>query len=265
MLIGCSAIVYLYFLLPASFPPSLYIISHDIRADLIYNRVKGGLVGYYSEKLSAARLRLAYEIAPPRVRQYLRAEINHVRSKIRKGDSVLDLGCGYGRALPSFSRTAGLTFGIDSSLSSLRSALGITMELPKIHIACMDAVCLAFADNTFDKIVCIQNGISAFHVDQRELIRETIRVARPGGVVFFSTYSEKFWDQRLEWFRLQSAAGLLGEIDMSKTGNGVIACKDGFTATTVTPEDFARLTSEFDMKSETVEVDESSVFFEISV
>jgi ubiquinone/menaquinone biosynthesis C-methylase UbiE len=210
-------------------------------------------------------LRLVYEIAPPRVRQYLRAEIDHVRKKIRKGDSVLDLGCGYGRALPSLSRTAGLTFGIDSSFSSLRSALDILREIPKIHIACMDAICLAFADNTFDKVVCIQNGISAFHVDQRELMRETIRVARPGGMVFFSTYSEKFWDQRLEWFRLQAAAGLLGEIDMSKTGYGVITCRDGFTATTVTPEIFRELTSDLDVRAEIVEVDDSSLFCEIYV
>jgi 2-polyprenyl-6-hydroxyphenyl methylase/3-demethylubiquinone-9 3-methyltransferase len=158
-----------------------------------------------------------------------------------------------------------LTVGIDSSFSSLRSALDIIRDLPEIYVARMDAVCLAFPDKTFDKVVCIQNGISAFHVDQRELIRESIRVTRPGGIVFFSTYSEKFWDQRLEWFRLQAAAGLLGEIDMSKTGNGVIICKDGFKATTVTPEDFRQLKSDFDIKSEIVEVDESSLFFEIYV
>lgn len=167
--------------------------------------------------------------------------------------------------MPIFSRTAGLTFGIDSSFSSLRSALNTISDLPGIYVACMDAARLAFPDNSFDKVICIQNGISAFQVDQRELIRESIRVARPGGIVFFSSYSEKFWDERLEWFRLQASAGLLGEIDMSKTGNGVITCKDGFKATTITPDDFRNLASEFDIKSEIVEVDDSSLFFEIYV
>jgi 2-polyprenyl-6-hydroxyphenyl methylase/3-demethylubiquinone-9 3-methyltransferase len=138
-------------------------------------------------------------------------------------------------------------------------------DLPEIYVARMDAICLAFPDNSFDKVVCIQNGISAFHVDQRELIRESIRVAKPGGIIFFSTYSEKFWNQRLEWFRLQASAGLLGEIDMSKTGDGVITCKDGFKATTVAPDDFKKLTSDLDIKSEIVEVDESSLFCEIYV
>ena len=43
---------------------------------------------YYSEKLSAERLRRVYEIAPPRVRQYLRADIGHAVEQIRPGDIV---------------------------------------------------------------------------------------------------------------------------------------------------------------------------------
>lgn len=208
---------------------------------------------------------MVYEVAPPRVRQYLRAEIDHVCGKIERGDTVLDLGCGYGRALPAFSRIAGITVGIDTSYSSLISALDLTRDLPGCHIACMDATYLAFPDRCFDKIICIQNGLSAFQADQRELIRESIRVTRPGGIVFFSTYSEKFWDHRLEWFRLQAAAGLLGEIDMTRTKDGVIICKDGFRATTVGPDEFAELTAGFDVTVNIAEVDDSSLFCEIYV
>ena len=218
---------------------------------------------YYSEKLSAERLKRCYEVAPPRVVQYLEAELEHVLHTVRRGDAVLELGCGYGRILPALASKAGSVFGIDTSLASLVLAQELSADNPNLHLACMNAVELGFADNVFDKVVCVQNGISAFHVDQHELIGECIRVTKPGGVVFLSSYSEKFWDYRLEWFELQSQAGLLGEIDYDKTGDGEIVCKDGFTATTVEPEQFLALASSFDVETRIVEVDDSSIFCEI--
>jgi 2-polyprenyl-6-hydroxyphenyl methylase/3-demethylubiquinone-9 3-methyltransferase len=83
-------------------------------------------------------------------------------------------------------------------------------------------------------------------------------------VALFSTYAERFWDDRLEWFELQAQAGLLGEIDYDKTGDGVIACKDGFTATTVRPSAFLSLTRGLGAEVRLVEIDESSLFCEIT-
>ena len=105
--------------------------------------------------------------------------------------------------------------------------------------------------------------ISAFKVNQRQLIEESVRVTKQGGTVLISTYSEKFWEHRLQWFQLQSHAGLLGEIDYDKTCNGVIVCKDGFNATTLTPDQFLSLTTCLPVESRVVEVDDSSLFCEI--
>ena len=68
----------------------------------------------------------------------------------------------------------------------------------------------------FDAVVCLQNGISAFHVDPERLIGESLRVTKPGGTVFLSSYSDRFWAYRLAWFKLQEAEGLVGEIDYEK-------------------------------------------------
>jgi 2-polyprenyl-6-hydroxyphenyl methylase/3-demethylubiquinone-9 3-methyltransferase len=127
----------------------------------------------------------------------------------------------------------------------------------------MDAADLGFCDGCFDLVACIQNGISAFNVDPERLIREALRVARPGGSVLFSSYSEKFWPERLDWFRIQSDQGLLGEIDEEATGNGVIICKDGFRATTVGPDDFLALAEKIAVDTKITEVGESSIFCEI--
>ena len=220
---------------------------------------------YYSDKLAADRLKWAYELATPRIRQYLEAEVRHVTARIRPGDRVLELGCGYGRATRLLAGKSGLAMGIDTSLHSLDLGKKLAANAERILWACMDAIALGLRDGSFDCTVCIQNGISAFHVDPEALIAESLRVTRPGGTVLFSSYAEKFWADRLEWFDLQAEAGLLGEIDYERTGNGVIVCKDGFTAKTVSPGEFGRLTENLDACVRISEVDGSSVFCEITL
>jgi 2-polyprenyl-6-hydroxyphenyl methylase/3-demethylubiquinone-9 3-methyltransferase len=220
---------------------------------------------YYSDQLSADRLRQCYEIAPPRVKQYLDAEIEHVRDKISLSDVVLELGCGYGRVLEKLALKAKRVVGIDTSRSSLMFGKKRLRTIANCDLFQMSAVALGFLDRSFDVVICIQNGISAFKVDPQDLIRESVRVARTGGKVLFSSYSEKFWKDRLEWFRLQADAGLIGEIDWSATREGVIVCQDGFRATTCSPAEFLSFTSQLHGEWKIEEVDDSSLFFEIKV
>jgi 2-polyprenyl-6-hydroxyphenyl methylase/3-demethylubiquinone-9 3-methyltransferase len=113
-----------------------------------------------------------------------------------------------------------------------------------------------------DVVVCLQNGISAFHVDQRALIKEAVRVTKPGGMAIFSTYSEKFWEHRLKWFTLQAKAGLVGEMDREKTRNGSIVCHDGFISSAMNPKKFLELTRWIrGIKVMVREVDDSCLFF----
>ena len=215
---------------------------------------------YYSEKLSADRLRQCYGVAQPRVQQYLQAEIDYTLSQISEGGSVLELGCGYGRVLRPLADKAATLIGIDTSLASLNRAGEYLSGKDNCFLVCMDAARLGFRESVFDVVVCIQNGISAFHLDQRQLIRESLRVTRPGGQALFSTYSSSFWDDRLAWFELQAQAGLIGEIDYERTGDGNIVCKDGFTAGTVPREKFFTLVAGLGADMELIEVNDSSLF-----
>jgi 2-polyprenyl-6-hydroxyphenyl methylase/3-demethylubiquinone-9 3-methyltransferase len=129
----------------------------------------------------------------------------------------------------------------------------------------MNALRLGCGDQAFDRVLCLQNGISAFQVDQPALIKEAVRVTRSGGTVLFSSYAARFWPDRLAWFRLQAEQGLIGEIDETATGNGVIVGRDGFRATTVGPADFVALTSALNLSATVTEVDGSSLFCEIEV
>ena len=219
--------------------------------------------GYYEETLSAERLRRCYEIAPLRIRQYLHAELDHVLEAIRPGNVVLDLGCGYGRTLPAIAAKAGRVVGIDTSVSSLALGRETLRTYPHCMLIPMDATRLAFRNDVFDVVVCIQNGISAFHADQNELIREALRVTNVGGTILFSSYSERIWKDRLHWFDLQAEAGLVGAIDLENSRDGAIVCQDGFTASTVGRDQFLALTQACDADVRITEVDESSVFCEI--
>ncbi|MFX1588374.1 MAG: class I SAM-dependent methyltransferase [Promethearchaeota archaeon] len=215
---------------------------------------------YYAEKLNSENLKLCYDIAPKRVQQYLREETKHVLKKTSTNDIVLDLGCGYGRIIPQLTQKARRVVGIDISLANLLYGVKI---ISNFNLANMDAINLGFQDSVFDVVVCIQNGISAFQVNKRVLVKEAIRVTKHEGLILFSTYSDKFWDNRLKWFQLQSEAGLLGTIDYQKSKNGTIICKDGFKATVIRPNQFISITDGLNIDLEIIEIDESSLFYEI--
>lgn len=219
--------------------------------------------GYYTKKLSAERLKLCYDLATLAVKRYLETEIDFVREKIKPKTYVLELGCGYGRALKELVSSGVKLFGIDTSLESLLMGYEYLRCIKNIHLFQMDAVTLGFRSQTFDLVICIQNGISAFKVNQKRLFKEAIRVTKSGGKILFSSYSEIFWKHRLEWFHIQAANELVGEIDEEKTRNGVIICKDGFKATTSGANDFIQLANSVNNQVKITEVGESSIFCEM--
>ena len=50
------------------------------------------MLDYYDDKLPASKLKQVYELAPPRTRQYLAAEIDFVLEHVGPKDTVLELG-----------------------------------------------------------------------------------------------------------------------------------------------------------------------------
>ncbi|MFW9786718.1 MAG: class I SAM-dependent methyltransferase [Candidatus Thorarchaeota archaeon] len=214
---------------------------------------------YYSESLSAEKLKRCYDIAPPRIVQYLKSEIEFVMSHISPSDRVLELGCGYGRILTDLTLVTHNIVGIDISLQSLLYGQDKVVRRGPSMVQ-MDAANTGFKNYSFDNVVCIQNGISAFKLDPISLFKESLRITKSGGRCFYSTYSRKIWKDRLDWFQLQSDEGLIGEIDWSKTGDGTIRCKDGFVATTVSERDFVRYADKISATYDIQEVDSSSLF-----
>jgi SAM-dependent methyltransferase len=220
--------------------------------------------GYY-RTLSGKRLRRCYDIASGRVQQYLDAEIRFVMSRLTADDVVLELGCGYGRVGLRLAQGAKRLVGIDTSRDSLALARRLAGPDSPCEFMMMDAARLAFGEAVFDAVVCVQNGICSFGLDPDLLLRQALRVTRPGGRLLFSTYSERFWAHRLEWFAAQATAGLVGPIDYERTAAGIVVCQDGFRSAMISPAALAALGSSLHATPVITEVDESSVFCEIVV
>lgn len=214
---------------------------------------------YYAEGLNSAKLFRVYDTKLERVRRYLREEISFVRRELEGNEKILELGCGYGRIMRELAPYADFIVGIDISTNSVRFGEEFLKDLPNCEIRVMDAHDLSFGP-VFDVVLCLQNGISAIKGEADHLVAQSLRVLVPGGKAYFSTYSASFWDHRLAWFREQADKGLIGQIDEEKTRNGNIVCKDGFTATTFSPEDLEILAQRTGCRYGMEEIDASSLF-----
>ncbi|QOR34882.1 methyltransferase domain-containing protein [Clostridium sp. 'deep sea'] len=214
---------------------------------------------YYAEKLNSQGLFKAYETNLPRVKQYLNAEIEFVKNHLTKQHSVLELGAGYGRIVKQLADSCKNIIGIDISYDSVALGNESLADIENAKMLQMDVHNLTFQQK-FDVVLCLQNGLSAMKITSAQSIKNILTLVEDGGSVFFSTYSDKFWNHRVAWFKEQADKGLLGELDMQKTKNGVIVCKDGFKATTHNLVDLQKMGEATGCKYELKEVDESSLF-----
>ena len=213
---------------------------------------------YYAESLHSQKLFQVYDTAIPRVKQYLEDEIDFVRQHLGGHERVLELGAGYGRIVRELAPSCASIIGIDISEDSVRLGKEYLKDFSTAEMVAMDVHAMYFP-LPFDVILCLQNGLSAMRAD-RAAVAHILSFLAPGGCAYFSTYSARFWDYRVAWFQEQADKGLLGELDMNATRDGVIVCKDGFRATTQTPEELESLGRATGLSYEVTEVDESSLF-----
>ncbi len=215
--------------------------------------------GYYAKKLSGSNLCEVYSTGIERVRQYLDGEVKFVRRQLRGGERVLEVGAGYGRIMKKIAPFAGSLIGIDISEDSILFGREYLKDVLNCTLIVQDAYSMDY-EGRFDTVLCLQNGLSAVKGNPAALVERCMRALVPGGKGFFSTYAPDFWEARLEWFLEQAGKGLIGEVDMEKTGSGKIVCRDGFTATTFSAEDLETLGKGTLCPFRIERVDESSLF-----
>lgn len=120
-----------------------------------------------------------------------------------KPDSrLLDVGCGTGRHILELSRCEGTFVGLDMAeedLKKMRYLLALAAQegrlVANVHMAQGDGTSLPFEDNEFDQVIYTE---TLEHVEDDEaMLRDLIRVLRPGGVLVVSVPDE--YSERLLW------------------------------------------------------------------
>ena len=99
----------------------------------------------------------------------------------RKGDKVLDLGCGNGRLYEALKKKQVAYTGVDNSKELLKIAQG---KYPEANFQLTEGIVLPFQDNLFDIVYCIA---VLHHIPSRKLrlkfLQEAKRVLRSGGLI----------------------------------------------------------------------------------
>ncbi len=121
---------------------------------------------------------------------------------LNSGARLLDVGCGTGRHLLELSRYPGALVGLDASFDDLRKMLYMfkltAHERPiaaDVRIVQGAGEQLPFSDEFFRQVICTE---TLEHVpDDREVLRELVRVLQPGGVLVISVPDE--YSERLLW------------------------------------------------------------------
>ncbi len=130
-------------------------------------------------------------------------EFEILKPEIKKGERILDLGCGNARlrtSLPEDLIAPGAYFGLDLSENLLKIA---RKNHPKDHFFRHDfSQKLPFGSDNFEVIT----AIASFHhllskKEQIALLRECYRILKPGGKIFITTWKlpqKYFWSNVLK-------------------------------------------------------------------
>lgn len=221
---------------------------------------------YYAKNLSAKRLYEVYQTRYPQVKAYFDAEISFVKDRLHGTEYVLEMGAGYGRIMKELAPSCRSVIGIDISEDNIAFGQDYLLDVPNAKLVVMDALKIepGTFEAPFDAVLCLQNALSSMKVEPFSFVEKIMALLSPGGSAWISSYSAKFWTHRLAWFQEQAGKGLLGEIDLEQTKNGVIVCKDGFRAVTHSPEQLVEIGKSSGYPYKVQEVNNSSVFLVIT-
>jgi ubiquinone/menaquinone biosynthesis C-methylase UbiE len=126
------------------------------------------------------------------------------RLGVRGGDSVLDLGCGFGRHAFEAARRGAIVVALDAGrdeVLGVRATFAAMVDAGELsgdtHAAAVqgDALALPFADETFDRVICSE--VLEHIPDDLGAMAELARVLRRGGTMAITV--PRRGPERINW------------------------------------------------------------------
>lgn len=119
-------------------------------------------------------------------------------ANIKRGDHVLDAGCGIGGTSIWLSKQLGaIMYGITLSKHQVKLAIKFASQhhVDNIFYDAQDFTNTRFLDNSFDSVIAIE---SSCHADKKKFIDEAYRVLKPDGTLVIVDYY-RHATKRLNW------------------------------------------------------------------
>jgi len=130
---------------------------------------------------------------------------NYDRLGLAKGDTILDLGCGFGRHAFEAARRGANIVALDAGRDEVEGVAATfaamveagELTLGALHTAAVqgDALHLPFRDATFDRVICSE--VLEHIPDDVGAMRELARVLRPGGTMAITV--PRFGPEVINW------------------------------------------------------------------
>jgi SAM-dependent methyltransferase len=124
---------------------------------------------------------------------------------LKDGETMLDLGCGFGRHAFEAARRGALVIALDAGhdevegvgamFTAMRTAGELSRETSHAAAVQGDALHLPFADATFDRVICSE--VLEHIPDDLGAMRELTRVLRPGGTMAVTV--PRFGPELINW------------------------------------------------------------------
>jgi 2-polyprenyl-3-methyl-5-hydroxy-6-metoxy-1,4-benzoquinol methylase len=115
---------------------------------------------------------------------------------LKENVKILDIGCGRGDISHFFAKNGYTTVGVDYAPEAIRIAKGIKKKASqsvkkKLSFYLMDVKDLAFKDNTFDIVICIDVLEHLYPEEVEIALNEISRVTKNDGIIFIHTGANK--------------------------------------------------------------------------
>ena len=109
-----------------------------------------------------------------------------------RGRDVLDVGCGAGVEVVRFARAGARVTGVDIAQSAIDlTRQNLAQQGLDARLEVADGEALPFPDASFDFVYA--HGVVQYTTSDRQLVAETYRVLRPGGLAMFQAYNRVSW------------------------------------------------------------------------
>jgi len=136
---------------------------------------------------------------PKTYQEYLKKELEIVRELVKGRGSILDVGCGNGRAIPQIAPIVDKYTGIDIDQNIIGEAREVSNKYPNASVLVLDMLGLSkkFGEGSFDITVSLWNTINLTSDPERAL-KEIYKVTKEK--VYFSVSAKGCLKKREEYY-----------------------------------------------------------------